>query len=269
MAISPYYFGAFCLSDGQNYFLLSKTLDPPSQQYVVANIARLDGTKRSGSKVNERPIQCTVRVVGTTRIDLENKLDALLGALQYREQRLTLHANDPNRYFVADCVDAPYSFTSGTVLWVDVQIKFVCYTPYAFSATQSNYTMAATAFSGSGPYTSPVQTLTGSGNVFCYPTIVITNTGSVQVTQLTLAQQTDGMALTVLQTLNTNDTLTITCDPLAANGLTVSYNNSSPINFVGSFHVIEPSISLWQITATAASAPTMSATWAWVARWAS
>ena len=270
---SPCFFGSFPLNDGINYYTISKQLDPPALQYVTSPVARIPGTKSNGSRINERPITVVVRVVSTgpnaSRIDLESKVDALLGALQYRQQRLSLHASD-SRYFLCDCVNAPFSFAQGNVLWCDVTCTFVAYTPYAFAAAQSTYSIPSTVMGSisSGTWGIPVQTITGGGNVFNYPTLVITNTGSVQITTVNIFQQTDGMQLLTIQNLNANDTLTVYTNPLAANGLSVLYNNGTPLQFQGAFPVMEPTATLWQIYANAATAPSMSCVWTWVSRFA-
>jgi phage-related protein len=269
MAVVPYSYGPFCINDGQNYFLLSKTLDSPTLQYQVQGVARVPGVKRNGFLINERPIQVTVRVIGSSRLDLETKLDALFGALQYRAQPLTLHASD-SRYYLCDCSDAKYTLANGAVVWTDVQMTFTAYQPYAYSAGTTVYNLASAALTlqSTGVYVTPVFSMQGGGNVFTYPTIVITNTAATAITQLSVIQSTDAMTTTVIQTLNNGDTLTITSDPLQANGLTVQYNGGNPIAFQGSFPVMEPATTAWQISAHAASAPSLKAVLTWQSRWA-
>lgn len=270
MAVVPYFFGNFCINDGQSYLLQSKQLDPPALQYQVEVVGRTPGVKYSGARINERPITVVIRVVGTSRIDLENKVDALMQAMQYQAQRLQLHAND-SRYFLASCVTPTYTLDAHAVIWVDITLVFVAFLPYAYAANTSTFTMASQALTsqGGGLYASTQQSITGGGNVFSYPTIVLTNTGSPNITAVTLNQQTDALQITVTQTLHTNDYLTITNDPFLANGLTVTYNGGNPLDFSGGFNVMEPGPTLWQIVATAGSQPSMSASWVWQSRWAS
>lgn len=270
MASVPYYFGNFLMNDGVNYLLTKKTLDSSVLQYQSENIGRYPGVKFSGSRINERPIPVLVRVVGSSRNDLESKLDTLLGAMQYRQQRLTLHSSD-QRYYIADCIQAQYTLAPGNVVFCDVALSFMCYLPYALAPTLSNYTMSSTALTsqGGGVYASPIQAITGGGNIFTYPQIVITNTASTSITAVTVTQQTDGMSLSVTQTMAQNDILTIFTDPLTTNGLTVTYNNGSPLAFSGAFQLMEPTLTNWQILASAASQPSISAVWTWNARWAS
>ena len=273
MSVTQYFFANFCINDGVNYFLLSKVFDAPSLQYVVEGVSRYPGTKFSGSRINEKPLPLTVRVVSTgpsaSRADLESKIDALMAALQYRQQRLTLHSLD-QRYYIADASDVKISLGPGQTLWADVVITFTLYVPYAYAATTSIQTLVSTALTsqGGGIYAAPIQSFAGGGNVFSYPIITITNTGSPNITAINLYQQTDGMQITVSHTLSTNDTLTIFNDPLNANGFTVSYNLGAPIPFSGSFFVQEPTITNWLLTAAAASQPSASISWQWIAHWA-
>lgn len=270
MASVPYYFGTMNINDGINFFLTKKTLDSAVLQYQAENISRYIGVKFSGSRINERPIPVNVRVVGSSRNDLESKLDTLLGAMQYRQQRLTLHSSDA-RYYIADAIQAQYTLAPGNVVFCDVGLTFMSYLPYALAPTLSSYTLASTALTsqGGGVYASPIQAITGGGNIFSYPQIVITNTASVSITAITIAQQTDGMSLSVTQTMAQNDILTIFTDPLTTNGLTVTYNNGAPLTFSGAFPLQEPTLTNWQISASAASQPSISAVFTWNARWAS
>jgi hypothetical protein len=179
MALTAITYGAFNLNDGVSYFTIAKSLAFPAINPSMYKIGRLEGMKKVGENINERKISLTVRVVGVSRSDLENKLDTLLNALWQRGQQLCLHSND-NRYFICDCVDVKYAFGTGQIISTTAQIDFIAYTPFAFASTQSSYDTGIVVFPangtalGSTAYTQSFQ-LAGGGNVYTRPIVTITN----------------------------------------------------------------------------------------------
>jgi hypothetical protein len=264
----PSQYGQFNLHDGRTYLVVAKNLDYAEMTPVVYPIARLEGVKKTGEKINQRTIPVKVRVIGTSRADLETKLDALYAALALRQQPLYLHSSD-SRYWIADAIRGQAGFVPGCTISVVVPVTFVCYHPYAYAQTSSTVTMPSQMFTlvSGTTWQSTVQTITGGGTVFARPTITITNNTSQIVTGINLYQLTDGLVLGTTVTMNQNDSLIIACDPRTSQGYTVTLNNGSPLAFTGQFPIQGPMATQWQIQSIASSAPTMNARWDWTPRY--
>lgn len=171
-----YSFGSFCFHDGVNYLLTEKTIEAVPIKQTLFKIARFEGMKKTGEVTNERNITLKIRVLGSSRADLEAKLDALYQAFTLRQQQLTLHSVD-SRYFVADCVGVSAALPAGTILSALVTATFVCQQPYAFGAVQESYTshaQTATLISGQS-WQFPNQQVSSDGTIFARPTLLLTN----------------------------------------------------------------------------------------------
>lgn len=274
--MTSYKFGTFDMNNmSSGYTLVSKNLDFAEVKPTLQKLAHLDGMKNSGSSVNERTIQVVVEVVGTSRTDLENKLDTLDLALSLKQQQLTLHSTADNRYFVADCLKAPAQLANadGNVK-ASVPIVFLCQNPYAVNPTGSTQNIAsATLTNVSGTtYKYADQSFAGGGTAIALPTIHLVNTSTVAWTQVTIIQNTDSRTLTITSNLpaTTNDYLDIYCDPnnVPSGGYSVQKNGSVACAFNGVFPVLQPTTTSWTIQVTVASGtPHGSAQWSWNARY--
>lgn len=273
-----YSFGSFNLNDGLNYFLLSKDSHSlVSVAETLFKVGRLEGMKKTGAVTNERIINAQVRVLGTSRADLENKLDTMMQALALQQQHLTLHSND-SRYFIADCVDAKAPLGPGNVVTTVATLKFVCQQPYALAASASNFNtsnVTLTLVSGSTYQFSGGISIAGGGNIFSRPTITINAQNALTWTQIQIQQLTDGQYLTLSSNLPTTGTdfITIVCDPYAQNGYKAYKNNNAATLCAvqGLFPVLEPTTTSWQILVTVSgiTAPIANANFNWVPRWLS
>jgi hypothetical protein len=179
MALTPILYNSFNLNDGINYVTLSKNVGFPAINPSTFKIGRLEGMKKVGENINERKISLTVRVIGVSRADLENKIDAMQNALWQRGGNLYLHTND-NRYFIVDCVDCKYNFGVGQIVSVTAQLDFIAYTPFAFASTQSSYDTGIFVMPSVGTQLGPKSfsqsfAVVGGGNVYTRPVITITN----------------------------------------------------------------------------------------------
>lgn len=179
MALVPVLYNNFNLNDGVNYVVLSKSIGFPAINPSTFKVGRLEGMKKVGENINERKITLNVRVIGVSRADVENKIDAMQLALWDRGATLTLHAND-NRYYIVDCVDFKYTFGVGQIISVMAQVDFIAYAPFAFASSVSSYSTGTFimpengANLGSSSFVSSFSVLAG-GNVFTRPLITITN----------------------------------------------------------------------------------------------
>lgn len=194
MALIPVLYNSFNMNDGINYVTLSKSVGFPAINPSTFKIGRLEGMKKVGENINERKISLSVRVIGISRVDLENKIDAMQAALWERGGTLTLHAND-DRYFICDCVDFNYNYGVGKIISVTVQINFIAYTPFAFAGSISTFDSGTFimpvngANLGSTSYVSSFS-ISGGGNVYARPLILITNQQAPFSTALTSALTT-------------------------------------------------------------------------------
>lgn len=200
-----YTFGTFVLnqnSSGLGLFLMGKNVDLPQVAPVMFPIARRDGMKKSGEQVKERTVTVDLRIIGSSRLDVMSRLDALMQALSLRSQQLVIH--EDGRYWQSvDAVAAPVKFSQGKVVSVDVTITFTAYDPYAYSATPSTYDTGIVnpTLSGGAWNLSPIN-LTGGGTIYSYPLIRLYNYASSGSTTLTapLASGTTYTSISVAAT---------------------------------------------------------------------
>lgn len=272
--MTSFMFGSFDMNSNTNgYYLRSKDLDFPDVKPTLSKLAHLDGMKQNGSSINERVIQVAVEVIGTSRTDLESKLDTLDAALRLQQQQLTLHALD-SRYFTADCLSAKVKLVSESAVSAMVGIVFLCQIPYAYAASPSTQSVAnATLSLVSGHiFKYADQSFAGGGTAVALPTIHLINTTTVAWTQVQIFENTDSRTLTITSNLpaTTNDFLDIYCDPnlIPAGGYSVQKNGTTACAFNGIFPVLQPTTTSWTIQVTVASStPHGSALWTWNARW--
>lgn len=267
-------FGSFNLNDNKNYIIRSKNLDFAEVKPTLQKLAHLDGMKISGSSINSRQIQVTMEVIGSSRTDLENKLDTLDLALSLKQQQLTLHTTPDNRYFVADCLSAKTQFANTDPVRAMVTLVFLCQIPYAVNPTTSTQSIAAgnlTLVSGH-VYQFANQVFAGGGTAIALPTIHLVNTNGVAWTQVVITETTDSRSLTITSNLpsSTNDYLDIYCDPNAipSGGYSVQKNGTTACAFKGVFPVLQPLMTGWNIqVTTGGSTPAGSVQWSWNARY--
>lgn len=269
--MSSYMFGSFDLNaSSSGYTLISKSLDFAEVKPTLAKLSHLDGEKMSGSVINSRQIQAVVEVIGVSRSDLENKLDALDLALLLKQQQLTLHSTADNRYFIADCLSAKTTLAGESAVSAIVNITFLCQSPYAVSPTVSTQSIAAASLSNvsGNVYKFADQTFAGGGTAFALPTITLINTTTVAWTQVQIIETTDNRTLTITSNLPsaTNDYLTIYCDPndIPPGGYSVMKNGITSCAFNGVFPMLQPTSTSWTVqVTTGGSTPAGSALWTW------
>lgn len=274
MTVYAYNYGSFNLNNQSptgGYFLTSKNLDFAQVKPTLQKIARADGMKETGSNIDERTIQCKVLVIGASRVDLENKIDALYQALALRQQPLTLHATD-NRYFVADCTDAKTTYSGNVPIAAEVNIVFLCTNPYAVSASLSTYDTGTVTLSGSGPYTTSFST-NSTGTAVALPTIRVYLENSASLSQLTVSETTDARSIVVASNLpqSSGDYIDIYCDPnqIPSNGYSVQRNGSTSCAFNGTFPVLQTYQTTFTLTASTSSGntPQLRTVLSWYARY--
>jgi hypothetical protein len=186
-----YTFGQFVLnqnSNGLGYYLMERELPLPIVKPIQFNIARRDGAKKSGETVDARIINAKIKIIGTSRIDLVSRVDALQQALSYRSQQLCLH-EDGRYYQSVDATVAPVKFSAGGgVVACGCVVTFTCYDPYAYSATPSTYdTGQQNPTLSNGTWNLMPINLTGGGTIYSYPLIRLYNYASSGSTTLTAA----------------------------------------------------------------------------------
>lgn len=226
---TPITYGSFNLNDNVNYFVINKSLSAPAIVPTMYKIGRLEGMKKTGETINERQIPIQVRILGTSRTDLESKVDTMQKALNFRNQQFSLRAND-SRYFMADCIKCEVDLSPGKVISTIANLLFFCYQPYPFAAsasTQDSGTVAMT-FSSGQIYTYS-NSVTGGGTVFNRPSIRIYQRTAACSTTLTTGLTNNNVYTTLSVAslpvgLTTRDTLTIGTGP--SQNVTVSANAS-------------------------------------------
>lgn len=270
----PILYGTFNLNDGINYFVTGRDdLSFPSVKQTYFKIARLEGVKKTGESVDQKQITISMLVLGTSRADLELKIDALYQALNLRSQYLSLHSSD-GRQYVADCTDASFPLKEGNILYATGQAVFTVLVPYASASNTSVFTtgnVSLASVSGS-TYTFSTISITGGGNVYTRPIIHFDNNDGTIWTQVQIQQTTDSQILTITGALpgNSNDYLDVYCDPTGFNGYTALLNGNTLATVQGVFPVIEPIATNFLITISATSAPTAVAlTFTWNSRYLS
>ncbi len=279
MAGPPYTFGSFVINDGVSYILMEKPYDVTPWQQSYFKLARLEGVKRTGDVVNQRQITLKIKVIGVSRVDLEQKLEALYQGLAIRQQPLQIYAAD-NRYFVADCTSIGTTLVGGLPISVVVTATFTCVQPYAFASVVSHFSSGVLfpISNIAGAYTFQPQVIAGGGSVYSRPELHLKQTGGVAQnwTQVTVTQTTDNQFIQVTGSpylITTNGaTVDIYGDPTSfPNGYTVQLNASgTPIAFSGVFPQMKETLSTWSIVVTTSNpgnTPSLTANWTWTPRW--
>lgn len=218
--MAVYSYGAFQLNNMNNgYTLLSKHFDGVPVLEALFKISRYDGMKSSGAIQNERVMDVIVRVTGSSRLDLESKLDTLGAAMNLRGQQLNLHALD-GRYWIADCIGKQVplepmksqgSFPGSSVIHSDVTLTFLCQQPFPIASAASTFDTGnvTPSAAGSGTY-QYLFTLSGGGTIFSYPQLRLYNNGANATTINATTNQTITLG-------NVYTSLTIHALPAAAN----------------------------------------------------
>jgi predicted phage tail component-like protein len=189
MALNPVLYGNFNLNDGMNFFVVGKSYGFPAINPSMFKIGRLEGMKKVGENINERKIKIDMRILGTSRADLEDKIDNLLNALFNRNQQLVMHSND-NRYFVCDCLDFQCDLATGNIISTTATVEFIAYQPFAYSALPTIFDTGVItmplqgAALGSTSY-SQSWTINSGGNVFARPSVRIYQRTPVNATTMT------------------------------------------------------------------------------------
>jgi hypothetical protein len=206
--LTPITYAGFSLNDGINYFVTKKSYNFPSLQPATFKIGRLEGMKKTGENINERKINIEMRVLGVSRIDLENKLDALQQALFIRNAALVMHSND-SRYFVCDCTNFTCDLAQGNVISTTAKLEFTAFIPFAYANATSLFDSGVVAYTtisgvilGYTSYTAS-YTFAGGGNVYSRPNIRIVYNVPPCATTMTGATLTIGQIYTSVATTAT------------------------------------------------------------------
>ena len=224
-------YASFNLNDGINYFVTKKNYDFPSLQPATFKIGRLEGMKKTGENINERKIQLEMRILGVSRVDLENKIDALQQALFTRNAALVMHSND-SRYFVCDCTNFTCSLAQGNVISTTAKVEFTAFVPFAYANATSLYDTGVVPFTtisgvvlGYTTYTSSYS-FAGGGNVYSRPNIrIIYDVPSCTATMT-------GATLTLGQIYSSISCTATTADLYAGDDLILTLTGHTPQQIV-------------------------------------
>lgn len=282
--MASYFFGSFQINavvNGLGYYLISKELSLPVVKPVQFNIARRDGSKRSGESVDPKHIPVSIKVVGSSRLDLIARLDALQAALFLRGQSLVIHDTATRSYQNVDCVSATTPFKAGSgVVSCEVSCVFVAYDPYLyFNTLSTNNTGTVVLTLSGGLYNFPALAFAGGGTVYAYPLIRLSNrtsSGATQWQSLTIVQTNDSQTLSAIHTTATplpavnGDFVDIQCDPAPVNGWTIQTNNNGRfVEPIGVFPVVEPGTTTFTISIASSAAVSAQCVMSWLPRYLS
>lgn len=269
-----YTYGSTLLNDNVNLYLQEKPFEFPTYVQTTFKMARLEGVKKTGETVNGRTIQMKIKVVGSSRADLETRLSNLYQGLALRQQRLTMYTLD-TRYFIADAIVASPVLVAGSPVSVILPVTFFCQQPYAFSVAQAQFDTGVISLNyvSGKTFNFPLQTFAGGGTIFSRPQIRVMYQSGPSWTSVTINQQTDNYAITEnsVNLTTSGDYLDFFCDPWQSlTGYTVQKNSSGvPLAFSGLFPPLESTNTAWQVTIIASSttATTGRLIWTWTPRW--
>lgn len=281
--MANYFFGGFqinAFSGGLGYLLISKELSMPVVKPVTFNIARRAGAKKSGETIEPKTIPVTIKVIGSSRLDLTTKLDALQAALNLRGQNLIIHDTGTRQYQNVDCVSASTPFKAGSgVVSCEVSCVFTAYDPIVYYNTLSTYDTGTVALTLSGGvYNFASIVITGGGTTYAYPLIRLYNrtSGSHQWQSLTISQTNDSQILTATHSaatplpISNGDYVDIQCDPAVSGGWTIQTNgNGLYVEPIGVFPVVEAGATTFAISIATASAISAQAVFSWLPRYLS
>lgn len=193
-AVQGVSYGNFLMSDMRGYYVMSRALDFPTWSQTTQKVGRRVGVKKSGETINQREIPIKVKVVGKTRVDLLQKIDALYQALMLRQQKLIINSWS-GRFWTADCIDCKIPLGPGNIIAAEASMKFVAQMPFAIDPVPGQYIDGPALYtlqSGS-VYQRVGIYFQGQGNVWADPTLTITNNTPVTSQTLT-AGLTNGVA---------------------------------------------------------------------------
>ena len=278
--MANYFFGAFQIN-GSGYYVTSKELSMPVAKPVLFPIARRAGSKKSGERIDPKQIPVTIKIIGSSRLDVTAKLDALQSALNLRGQSLIVHDTGTRAYQNVDCVSAATPIKAGNgVASCEVSCVFTAYDPLAYYNTLSTYDTGTLALTLSGGvYTFPSLVITGGGTTYAHPLIRLYNrtaSGATQWQSLTISQTTDSQILTATHSTATplpaanGDYVDIQCDPAVNGGWTIQTNgNGLYIEPIGVFPVIEAGATTFAISIATSAAVSAECVFSWLARYCS
>lgn len=271
-------YGAYSLdtfSSGVGNIFRSKPVGAPAISPVVSTVARRYGAVKSGETVPVRDIPVVIKIVASSRSDLNARLDALKKALWLRGQQLVIY--EDLRYFSnVDCVAADAILSgAANISTAVVSMTFRTYDVMAYAAASSSYDTGTVVLTlASGVYSFPAIAIAGGGTVETYPFIRLTNktAGNHQWSAISITQTTDSQTITTYSTAtvplpaNNGEYVDIQCDPAA--GMSIQSNGSGKLHDpVGVFPVLEADNTTFNISITSPSAVSAEAIFSWSARY--
>lgn len=213
--MAAYLFNGFNLNDGVNFYTLGKNLDFPQINESLLKIARLEGSRRSGVDIKPRQIQLRVKIVGSSRNNLESLIDSMYTALSTQSSQLSIHSLD-GRYYIADCVGVKTQLMGNNPLAAIADLSFLAQIPYAYAASPTTINGTSIIMAGPGTFTGATPLIytysTGGvgagGNVWTYPSIQIT-LQTPSSAQNTTSPITHGIANTAITTTPLADNVAV------------------------------------------------------------
>lgn len=194
-------FGSYQLdafSNGVGNIIAGKDVSAPTINPITSNIPRRYGAVKNGEVVGPRDIDVSLKIVGSSRTDLNARLDALKKALRLRGQQLVIY--EDLRYFAnTDCLSAEAKLSgAANISACVVSLKFRSYDPMAYAATSSSYDTGTQALTSSGGvWNFSTIAIAGGGTVEAYPLIRLINQSSTGSTTTTSARNS-GTSYTTL-----------------------------------------------------------------------
>jgi hypothetical protein len=242
-------YGSYSLdtfNSGVGNIFRSKPVGAPAISPVVSTVARRYGAVKSGETVPVRDIPVTIKIVASSRSDLNARLDALKKALWLRGQQLVIY--EDLRYFSnVDCVAAEAVLSgAANISACVVNMTFRTYDVMAYAAASSSYDTGTVVLTlASGVWNFPATAVVGGGTVESYPLIRLTNQTSTGATTLTTARNS-GTSYTTLPVNATSFSASVG-DQLKL----VSGGNSQTVTVATSFSVGATTITVSSFTANA------------------
>jgi len=205
VSATSYLLNGLNINNGTSFFVLNKPFDFPTASPALAKIARLEGNTVTGYDIKPRTIPIQVRILGTSRSNLESNIDTLYQALATPNVTLSLHSD--GRYWRGTVTDVKLSLASNVPLTAVCTITFTAFQPYPWASSVSANDTGVQQMSGSGPTYTYTYSVTGGGNIWTYPSITVTlKTPSVQGT-LTSAYTPSNSGVTQLLCSNPGGTI--------------------------------------------------------------
>lgn len=192
----------------------------PDLDLTTEQVARMDRSIITSDYWIKKTIQITGHLFCSSIAALDAKIDEIKAGLLGTNQNLDISFSGGTRRYLATTKSIEIEREHYNSSWCPFTIEFLCADPFGRATSTTSHTLTAQAAS---PF-SLVFTMVGS--VPAYPTISLTLTSGINVTQVKIENTTTSDSITLVDSYNNGDVILIDCDSQTAKINAVEYDFS-------------------------------------------